>query len=96
MDWQEEQERDERERAGWTIVRSDDGPSSAARIVEDDEPDETDLDGSMVVGTMHPVVFAADESDDELVKQGTDAILPEAEDVVKGAPTLRQSVSVEW
>lgn len=79
-DWQE-QERDERERAGWTIVRSDDGPSRA--IAADDEPD-AELDGSMVVGAMDPVMFDTEDSDDEPVKQGAEAVLTEAEDVVKG------------
>lgn len=81
MDWQE-QERDERERAGWTIVRTDyDGPDTS--IAEDDEHDP-ELDGSLVVGDLEPAVFDTVDSDDEPIKEGRDAIVPDAHDVVNG------------
>lgn len=79
IDWQE-QERDERERAGWTIVQSDyDGP---------DEPNmddnEGEMGGSVVLGDLEPAVFDAEDSDDEPIKEGMDAIKPEADEIVRG------------
>lgn len=81
IDWQEqEQERDERERAGWTIVQSNyDGPE--ASTVDDNEGE---VDGSMVLEDLEPTVFDADDSDDEPIKEGKDAIKPDADEIVKG------------
>lgn len=80
-DWQE-QERDERERAGWTIVRTDyDGPD---RSIAESEEHDPELDGSLVVGDIEPGVFQADDSEDEPVREGKDAIVPDCDDIVKG------------
>lgn len=80
IDWQE-QERDERERAGWTIVRSDyDGPNMSTM------DNEGEADSSIVLGELEPAVFDADDSEDEPLKEGKDAIKPEADEVIRGRP----------
>jgi hypothetical protein len=80
IDWQE-QERDERERAGWTIVQSDyDGPDVPTG------DNEGEADGGIVLGDLEPTVFDADDSEDEPIKEGKDAIKPEADEIIRGQP----------
>lgn len=80
VDWQE-QERDERERAGWTIVaEGPDGP-----VADEDDPDAELEESSVSIGAIRePAVFEADESEDEAPKEGKDAIKPDVEEIVKG------------
>lgn len=79
VDWQE-QERDERERAGWTIVaEGPDGP-----VADEDDPDAELEESSVSIGAIRePAVFEADESEDEAPKEGKDAIKPDVEEIVK-------------
>lgn len=78
-DWQD---REERERAGWTIVRTEGGP---------DVPDsqstgaDADLERDMILGELEPDVYDPDDDDIEVVKQGKDAIKSNVEEIVKGA-----------
>lgn len=80
VDWQE-QERDERERAGWTIVaEGPDGP-----VADEDDPDAELEESSASIGAIRePAVFEADDSEDETPKEGKDAIRPDVEEIVKG------------
>jgi TBC1 domain family member 2 len=76
IDWQE---RDERERAGWTIVSSDATTGTERTLVEHD----ADLDGSLVLGELEPDGAHHDDTDDESVKEGKDAIKPDVDQLVK-------------
>lgn len=80
VDWEQEQERDERERAGWTMVSEEpDGPASE----EDDQ--SSVLDASLIESLREPAVFNADdESEDETAKEGKDAIKSDIDEIVKG------------
>lgn len=81
-DLSKEQERDERERAGWTIIQSD-ATSSNTLHTSTDEDDEDD--GEVILKhELEPSVFNPDEDDDNEVKEGKDAIKPEVEDILKG------------
>ena len=79
-DLAKEQERDERERAGWTIVQTDaDSSNKLSTSLEDDE------DGEVILKhELEPALFNADDSDDEVVKEGKDAIKPDIEEILKG------------
>ncbi len=68
------QERDERERAGWTIVRSEGVEDNFDSQVA---ANDADVDGDMVVGGFDPDTLTLDDSDDEPIK-GKNAIREDA------------------
>lgn len=74
------QEKDERERAGWTIVQSEGVEDNFDTQIA---TNDVDVDGDMIVGEFEPDSLTLD-SEDEPIKEGKDAIREDAWSLVEG------------